>query len=81
MKKLEGYYKGVDLGGWISQCFDHYNEDHYNSFITEKDIEKIKTCGYVFDDAEYCGFFSDESLQKMFFDLLADINSELRKYL
>lgn len=120
MNRLEGYCKGVDLGGWISQCLDHYNEEHYNSFITEEDIKKIKewgldhvrlpvdynvvqnedgtfiesgfkhiddciswckkyglkivmdlhkTCGYVFDDSEYCGFFFDEKLQKMFTDL------------
>lgn len=120
MKQLEGYMKGVDLGGWISQCLENYNEEHYNSFITEKDIKQIKdwgldhvrlpidynvvqredgsfiesgfkhvddclrwckkyglkivldlhkTCGYVFDDSEYVGFFSDEKLQKMFVDL------------
>lgn len=120
MKLLEGYYKGVDLGGWISQCGPNYNEGHYNTFITEEDIKRIsewgldhvrlpvdynvvqnedgtfiesgfkhiddciawckkyglkivmdlhKACGYVFDDAEYCGFFFDEKLQKMFKDL------------
>lgn len=119
MKKMEGFYRGVNLGGWISQCYE-YSEEHYNSFIVEKDIETIKgwgldhvrlpvdytvvqnedgsfiesgfkhiddciawckkyglkivldlhkTCGYVFHDAEYCGFFFDEKLQKMFFDL------------
>lgn len=121
MKKLlAGYTKGINLGGWISQCGDHYNEAHYDSFVTEKDIEKIKSwgldhvrlpidynvvqnedgsfiesgfryvdnclswckkyglkmvldlhkcCGYVFDNSEYCGFFYDEKLQRMFKDL------------
>ncbi len=120
MNQLEGYKKGVNLGGWLSQCLDQYNEEHYRSFITERDIEKIaswgldhvrlpvdynvvqnedgtfiesgfahiddciswckkhglkivmdlhKACGYVFDNAEYCDFFSDERLQKMFRDL------------
>ncbi len=120
MKGLEGYYRGVNLGGWISQCGDHYCEEHYNSFITEADIAKIaawgldhvrvpvdynvvqredgsfisegfkhiddcilwckknnlkmildlhKTCGYVFDDSDYCGFFEDAAMQQMFYDL------------
>lgn len=120
MALLEGLTKGVNLGGWLSQCGNKYNEEHYNTFITEQDIKKIKdwgldhlrlpvdynvvqnedgsfiesgfkhiddclswckkyglkivldlhkTCGYVFDNAEYCGFFSDEKLQRMFKDL------------
>lgn len=120
MKQLEGYLKGINLGGWISQCGEKYNEEHYNSFIKETDIEKIKSwgcdhvrlpvdynvvqnddgsfiesgfthiddcitwckkhglkivldlhkcCGYVFDDAEYCSFFTDEKLQQIFKDL------------
>lgn len=120
MRRFEGYLKGINLGGWISQCGNRYNEEHYNSFIKETDIEKIKSwgcdhvrlpvdynvvqnddgsfiesgfkhiddcitwckkhglkivldlhkcCGYVFDDASYCGFFTDEKLQQIFKDL------------
>lgn len=120
MKLLEGYLKGVNLGGWLSQCGKNYTEEHYNTFITEEDIKVIKswgldhvrlpldynvvqnedgsfiesgfkhvddclawckkhglkivldlhkTCGFIFDDAEYCSFFTDEKLQKMFKDL------------
>ena len=120
MKLLEGYKKGVNLGGWISQCGPNYTKAHYDSFITKEDIATIKswgldhvrlpidynvvqnedgtfkeegfqyvdnsiawckeyglkmvldlhkTCGYVFDNAEYCGFFEDEKLQKYFKDL------------
>ncbi len=47
MKKFEGYMRGLNLGGWISQCTDHYNHEHYQSFITEADIEKI--AGYGLD--------------------------------
>ena len=43
MKQMEGYLKGVNLGGWLSQCGPNYNEEHYNTFITEKDIETIKS--------------------------------------
>lgn len=39
MKKLEGYEKGVNLGGWISQCEKELH--HIETFITEKDIEQI----------------------------------------
>lgn len=120
MKLMEGYLKGVNLGGWLSQCGPRYNEEHYNTFITEKDIETIKNwgldhvrlpidynvvqredgsfiesgfkhvddcirwcrkyglkivldlhkcCGYVFDNAEYCSFFTDPKLQDMFKNL------------
>ena len=40
MKSFNGYKRGINLGGWFSQCAE-YSENHYNSFITENDIEKI----------------------------------------
>lgn len=43
MLKEKGFYKGVNLGGWFSQC--DYSEDRLNNFITEPDIEKIVTWG------------------------------------
>ncbi len=43
MKTFEGYTKGINLGGWLSQC-DHTKE-RYDTFITEKDIETIKSWG------------------------------------
>ena len=45
MRNFDGFYKGIDLGGWISQCGSKYNDEHYSTFITEKDIEKIATMG------------------------------------
>ena len=39
MKKFEGYEKGVNFGGWLSQC-DHTKE-RYDTFITEADFEKV----------------------------------------
>ena len=45
MRILEGYVKGVNLGGWLSQCGRNYNEEHYNTFITEKDIDLIASWG------------------------------------
>lgn len=120
MRNFEGYLKGINLGGWLSQCGNHYTEEHYNTFITKKDIDLIaswgldhvrlpvdynvvqqengdfiesgfrhiddciawceannlkivldlhKTCGYVFDDKDYCNFFTDRGLQDMFINL------------
>ena len=43
MKPLTGFMHGVNLGGWLSQC--NYAKDHCDTFITEKDIEKIKSWG------------------------------------
>lgn len=43
MKKWEGYQKGINLGGWLSQCDD--TEETYSTFVTEKDIEIIKGWG------------------------------------
>lgn len=44
MKRFEGYQKGINFGGWLSQC-DHTKE-RYDTFITEKDFEEVKRRGY-----------------------------------
>lgn len=41
--KQYGFYRGVNLGGWMSQC--DYSQERLNNFITEKDIEKIASWG------------------------------------
>ena len=43
MKEFIGFKKGVDLGGWLSQCT--YKPEHMNSFISEDDIKQIKSWG------------------------------------
>lgn len=43
MKEFTGYKRGVNLGGWLSQC-THCTEN-YETFITENDIQKISQCG------------------------------------
>lgn len=45
MAEFKGFMKGVNLGGWISQ-FDKYDELHFKSFITKKDIEYIASLGF-----------------------------------
>lgn len=44
MKKFEGYMRGINLGGWLSQCAE-YSEKHYSEFITENDIKTISEWG------------------------------------
>ncbi|MCQ2521228.1 MAG: glycoside hydrolase family 5 protein [Lachnospiraceae bacterium] len=43
MKRFDGYMKGINLGGWLSQ--HELTEEHMNTFITKKDIEIIKGRG------------------------------------
>lgn len=43
MKRWKGYEKGVNLGGWFSQC--DYSKDRFENFITEKDIENLAGWG------------------------------------
>ena len=42
--KDKGFYKGMNLGGWMSQC--DYSEERLNGFITEKDFETIASWGF-----------------------------------
>jgi len=42
VKEFKGYKKGINLGGWISQCgYYNYTKEHYDEFIHESDIKKI----------------------------------------
>lgn len=43
MREFKGYQKGVNLGGWLSQCC--HEKEHYETFIEEKDIATIATWG------------------------------------
>ena len=45
MRVFEGFQKGVNLGGWISQ-FAVYDKAHFDSFITENDIRNIASLGF-----------------------------------
>ncbi len=45
MRCFEGFQKGVNLGGWLSQ-FDTYDDAHFDSFITEEDILEIAQAGF-----------------------------------
>ena len=43
MKRFIGFQKGVNLGGWLSQC--DYSPERLNGFIAEKDFETIARWG------------------------------------
>lgn len=50
MRIFEGYQRGINLGGWISQFDTTLSEDalikHFNEFITEEDIKYIADHGF-----------------------------------
>jgi aryl-phospho-beta-D-glucosidase BglC (GH1 family) len=43
VKRFEGYQRGINLGGWISQC--NLRKEHYDTFIVEDDIKRIASWG------------------------------------
>ena len=43
MRRLEGYQRGVNLGGWLSQ--GKLDKEYLDTFITEEDIIKIASWG------------------------------------
>lgn len=45
MRVFENFQKGVNLGGWLSQ-YEKYDTNHFDTFITEKDIEYIASLGF-----------------------------------
>lgn len=44
LKEFTGFRKGVNFGGWLSQC-DHTKE-RYDNFIKESDFANVKALGY-----------------------------------
>ncbi len=44
MLKELGFHKGINLGGWFSQC--DYSTERLDSFITEPDFRKIADWGF-----------------------------------
>ncbi len=43
MKEFKGYKRGINLGGWLSQC--EHSQEHYKSFISENDLKVISEWG------------------------------------
>lgn len=63
LKKM-GFYKGVNLGGWLSQC--NYSEDRLNNFVKENDIEIVSKWGadHVRIPVDYNIFENDDGTYK-----------------
>ncbi len=43
MLKDKGFYRGINFGGWLSQC--SYEKEHLDSFITEQDFAAVSAWG------------------------------------
>lgn len=43
MRQFTGFEKGVNLGGWFSQCC--HTQEHYETFIVEADLSELSTWG------------------------------------
>ena len=43
MKEWKGYRRGVNIGGWLSQCIHTY--EHYDRFVSEADFKNISSWG------------------------------------
>lgn len=44
MRQFPGFERGINLGGWLSQ-YREFSYDHFDTFIVEKDIERIASWG------------------------------------
>ena len=44
MRGMEGYMRGINLGGWLSQ-FDAPTKEHFDTFITKADLQRIAGMG------------------------------------
>lgn len=43
MKNFNGFVKGVNLGGWFSQC--DYSKERLDGYVTREDVKKIASWG------------------------------------
>lgn len=64
MRDFVGFKKGVNLGGWLSQC--DYSEDCLENFIKEEDIARI------------AGWGADHVRLPFDFNIILDENGELK---
>lgn len=81
MLKEKGFYKGINLGGWLSQC--DYSDDRLNNFITEEDFRKVADWGadHVRIPVDYNVFENtDGSYKEEGFERLDKAFENCRKY-
>lgn len=65
MRAFTGFTKGVNLGGWLSQC--DYSEERLENFIKEEDIARI------------AGWGADHVRLPFDFNIILDENGELKR--
>ena len=77
MRVFEGYQKGVNLGGWISQCVS-YEKEHFDTFITKADIDRIAAWGldHVRLPIDYDIIVSDDPQMKRLLTYAHNINDK-----
>lgn len=61
MKRFDGYEKGVDFGGWLSQCSE-YTDEHYRDFIKEEDFAVVAGwgCDHIRLPVDYMVFQNED---------------------
>lgn len=64
MRTLEGFYRGVNLGGWLSQ--GPLDKEHLDTFITEADIRRIASWGadHIRLPIDYDNFENEDGTDK-----------------
>jgi len=45
MRDFTGFTRGINLGGWLSQC-DETTKEYFDTFITGQDLEQIAAMGF-----------------------------------
>lgn len=81
MLKEKGFFRGINLGGWLSQC--DYSEERLNGFVTEHDFAKIASWGldHVRIPVDYNIFENEDGTYKEDgFDRIAGAFALCRKY-
>ena len=82
MRGMDGFSRGINLGGWLSQA-EETTPQHYASFITEADIGKIAAWGldHVRLPVDYTLLETEDGLPKEEgFQLIDSCLSWCRKY-
>ena len=61
---LKGFHKGINFGGWLSQC--DYSKERLDNFITENDFRKVSEWGadHVRIPVDYNIFENDDGTYK-----------------
>ena len=79
MKKFIGYEKGVDFGGWLSQCSE-YTDQHYKTFIVKEDFSAAASWGI--DHIRLPELCMKTLMKAMFFSLTksTDFQEALKKF-